>query len=658
MQFCIMISHRYISKRITGLSCLLILLLFQYAGYSVYGRENSSSPGSGFAFQDSLKLNYYTLMANRYLKKGNIKLDLVRQYLDSAMNISKDFADERTADLHFIAARYSYETGDFSKAEEELLEAERKSQVRADYNLLVRILQFKGRYLLRTGFFQESRNSYEKSIVVAKTMKIKEVIPGSFEGIANVMNTARDIPGYRHFLHEMIRAAKEESDTSGIESGLLQLGNSFVEGNRDMLKADSALKACLALSLIRKDPYFSGFSSANIGWNFYLERNYDSSRFYYEKSLKYSVPAKLDGITANSLGNLGTIYRDLGQAEKAKTYYAKSLLYARQLNDWYTLSWVYNDLHKYYLGAGDTSKAYNNFVLYKIYNDSVQLKRSSQGLNDARIRYEADNHKKEIDLLSERLKNNRILNISISILSLLIVFIALLVIVVSRMNARRRLSEMNRKVAEITQANLRQQMNPHFIFNTLNSIQYFMYQNDKLATNNYLTKFSNLIRKVLENSQHTSVPLNDEIDALTFYLELENMRFRDKFDFSIKVSEDVDPILYQIPTMLIQPYVENSICHGIMPLGHKGHVEIEISLHGDHLLCRIEDNGIGREEGMKNKIAKNTSHNSLGTQITASRLDLVNSIHGTDLKTVYTDLKDASGNASGTRVEIQIPIMT
>ena len=216
---------------------------------------------------------------------------------------------------------------------------------------------------------------------------------------------------------------------------------------------------------------------------------------------------------------------------------------------------------------------------------------------------------------------------------------------------------MNRKIAEVTQANLRQQMNPHFIFNTLNSIQYYMYQHDKLATNNYLTKFSNLMRKVLDNSQHTSIPLSDELNALSLYLELECIRFKDKFDFKIKVDEEIDP-LYKVPTMLMQPYVENSICHGLIPMEGKGFVEIDIKLKQDHLLCTIEDNGIGREASKERNSKRNGNHNSLGTQITASRLDLVNNLYGTSLKTKYTDLKNEKDEAVGTRVEINIPIIS
>ncbi len=217
---------------------------------------------------------------------------------------------------------------------------------------------------------------------------------------------------------------------------------------------------------------------------------------------------------------------------------------------------------------------------------------------------------------------------------------------------------MNRKIAELTQVNLRQQMNPHFIFNTLNSIQYYMYQHDKLATNNYLTKFSNLMRKVLENSNHTSVSLRDELDAINLYLELESLRFSGKFDYRITVDEEIDPFLFKIPTMLIQPYVENSICHGLMPKAEKGYVNIGFRLDKDHITCTIEDNGIGREAAGEISKQRKSNHNSMGTKIVSSRLDLVNELYGTSLKTVYFDLVNDKGEPEGTRVEIHIPIMT
>jgi LytS/YehU family sensor histidine kinase len=240
---------------------------------------------------------------------------------------------------------------------------------------------------------------------------------------------------------------------------------------------------------------------------------------------------------------------------------------------------------------------------------------------------------------------------------LLVLAIVLLIFNRVKINSRRRISEMNHKISEITQANLRQQMNPHFIFNTLNSIQYYMYQHDKLATNNYLTKFSSLMRKVLENSQHTSVSITEELDALNLYLELESLRFKDKFDFEIIVDEDIDTLMYRIPAMLIQPYVENSITHGLMPKEGKGSIKIDLKLVNEHIICVIEDNGIGREAANERKKLRTDHHNSLGTQIVSSRLDLVSALYGTSLKSIYTDLKNEAGEPAGTRVELQIPVM-
>jgi tetratricopeptide (TPR) repeat protein len=385
---------------------------------------------------------------------------------------------------------------------------------------------------------------------------------------------------------------------------------------------------------------------------------YDSSLYYYEKSLKYSLPGKRFGASSNSFGNIGTIYRDLGNRELALKNYSMAIDQAKKASDWDNMSWIYKDMSELYLKAKDTSNAYLTFINHKKFSDSTIIKKSTQGLADARVRYEAETHNKEIQLLSLKLKNQRILNYGITGSLVLVLAIVLLIFSRAKINARRRISDMNRKISEITQANLRQQMNPHFIFNTLNSIQYYMYQHDKLATNIYLTKFSSLMRKVLENSRHTSVALVEEIDALNLYLELESLRFKDKFDYEIKVDEDIDTLLYKVPTMLIQPYVENSICHGLMPKEGKGSIKIDLKLEEGKIICTIEDNGIGREAAQEKKKLRTDNHNSLGTQIASSRLDLVSALYGTSLKTIYIDLKNENGEPAGTRVELHIPVMT
>jgi hypothetical protein len=395
-----------------------------------------------------------------------------------------------------------------------------------------------------------------------------------------------------------------------------------------------------------------------MGWNYYLAKMYDSSIVCYNRSLKISIPAKLQGVPANALGNLGSIYRDINDMAKSLECYRRSLEFALNEKDWYNLQWVYKDMSDLYLRKGDTSNAYKNFVNFKEYSDKYLIKNNIQGLADATVRYEADSHRKEVELLSVKIKNQKLIMYGYTGIILFALVTFLLLYRGSKLRTKRRISEMNRKISELTQVNLRQQMNPHFIFNTLNSIQYYMYQHDKLATNNYLTKFTTLMRKVLENSQHTSVTIKDELEALNLYLELESLRFKNRFDYQITIDEEIDTMLFKIPTMLIQPYVENSICHGMMPGELKGLLKIDFKLEKDHIACIIEDNGIGREAAQKRKSLQGTNHNSLGTQIVASRLDLVNSLYGTSLKTIYTDLKSSTGEPAGTRVEIHIPIIS
>jgi|WetSurMetagenome_2_1015567.scaffolds.fasta_scaffold00002_115 tetratricopeptide (TPR) repeat protein len=606
-----------------------------------------------------------TALVNSFVRKGfnlmgkkGMDLRMVAAYIDTACLICEKNEFDYPPPLHLLKAEYFYEAGDFTKSETEATLAVSKSQEEKNYKLQATSLLFLGKYYQRTGFYQQSIDSYSKSIALAKEKGINGIMQKAYGGQAGVYYTVNDLNEYIKNLRNVIESSMTEKDTLSAEEALLKLGTLFTEDFRDFRLASSTLRECINLSEIRKDSYFTAFANANMGWNFYREKMYDSAIYYYQKSLKYSLPVKQYGTSANALGNLGTINRDLGNYETALKYYNKSLDHARMINDWYTLSWVNKDMSDLFLSLRDTSRAFKTFVVYKQFNDSVQARKNTTGLAEARIRYDADAHNKEIALLSLRLKNNRILTISYTVLVITLVVIGFLIMRGYKISEKRRISEMNHRISEVTQANLRQQMNPHFIFNTLNSIQYYMYQHDKLATNNYLTKFSSLMRKVLDNSQHTSVPLRDELDALNLYLELECLRFKDKFEFKISVDEDIDPLMYKVPTMLIQPYVENSICHGLIPMEGKGFVNIDLKLYQEHLVCTIEDNGIGRDAASERKKMRETNHNSLGTRITASRLELVNALYGTSLKTVYIDLKNEKGEAVGTRVEIHIPILT
>lgn len=213
-----------------------------------------------------------------------------------------------------------------------------------------------------------------------------------------------------------------------------------------------------------------------------------------------------------------------------------------------------------------------------------------------------------------------------------------------------------RRIAETEMAALRSQMNPHFIFNVLNSINDYMLNHDSKAASQYLTDFSKLIRLVLENSRSEKVTLSKELAALELYLKFEQLRFEHKLHFTIELDENIDTQFIKIPPMLIQPYIENAIWHGLMhrPLG--GTVAVRIKQLDEHLLhIEIEDDGIGRVAAAELKSKSAILKKSFGMTITSERIQLVNEIFKTTTQVSIIDLVDTEGGACGTKVIIEIP---
>jgi ligand-binding sensor domain-containing protein len=204
---------------------------------------------------------------------------------------------------------------------------------------------------------------------------------------------------------------------------------------------------------------------------------------------------------------------------------------------------------------------------------------------------------------------------------------------------------------------LRAQMNPHFVFNSLNSIQHFILTNKTADAGKYLNKFARLMRVILNNSEKSLITIAEELEYLQLYLELEEMRFEGKFKWTVDISKEIDTDYFEIPAMLLQPYVENAILHGLMPKNGGGHLQIIMRLKENKLVCSVVDDGIGREKAREmRQLSNRKDHQSLGMKITHDRLELINRLHGSQLSLTITDLYNEDGTPSGTRVDIFIPV--
>jgi hypothetical protein len=219
------------------------------------------------------------------------------------------------------------------------------------------------------------------------------------------------------------------------------------------------------------------------------------------------------------------------------------------------------------------------------------------------------------------------------------------------------LMDTQRKMTEVEMQALRAQMNPHFIFNCLNSINRYIVKSDQTTASLYLTKFAKLIRLILDNSNTKNVILTNELEALKLYIEMEALRFDKKFTYEIKVEGNLSTDSVEVPPLIIQPYVENAIWHGLLHKEKSGHLDIRLRLISDSVLqCTIEDNGIGRERAKELKSKTATSRKSLGMQLTENRLSLLNKHAELNASVEIIDMSNGNGEAAGTKVILKIPV--
>ena len=195
-------------------------------------------------------------------------------------------------------------------------------------------------------------------------------------------------------------------------------------------------------------------------------------------------------------------------------------------------------------------------------------------------------------------------------------------------------------------------MNPHFIFNALNSVNSFISKNDELNANKYLARFSRLIRSILENSDHDFIPLSNEIELLQSYLELENIRFADKFKYSFEVDKNINPDEFRIPPMLIQPYIENAVWHGLRYKEKDGFLKVEIKKEESQLKVEVIDNGIGRAKSQELKTENQKKNKSKGIMNTKKRLEILNKLYKQNIELNIEDINDKQ---EGTKVTLLIP---
>lgn len=357
------------------------------------------------------------------------------------------------------------------------------------------------------------------------------------------------------------------------------------------------------------------------------------------------------------LTNIGELYLDMGRPREAEKYYLEGLELAKRSKDLATIYLSHYDLGKVYLMMGNYKQACYYKDLALVEKDSISAQERNRSLAELTTKYETREIQqksiglqKENDLQKLKLQRKNILIYSWFGVAVLVFMIGMLLLIQSRLRA-----EKQKMILE--QKQLLAQINPHFIYNCLNSIQQFIIQNDTLNANKYLADFALLMRQTLENSKDGTISLQRELEYLENYLSFEVMRFEDKFTYSITCAEDVDIDRAEIPSMIVQPFVENAIRHGLYNLeGRQGKLTISFYKKNDDLICEVDDNGIGIEQAQRIKEQRIIKHESHGMELTQKRLALVSRMNSTDYNITIVNKKDMQHNPAGTTIVIKFPL--
>lgn len=479
----------------------------------------------------------------------------------------------------------------------------------------------------------------------------------------------------------------------GLGLALANLGE-LHNSMEDPVKAISYSKEALDYLADVNMPYMQ--TATNIADYYIGQKQNDSAMAYLQKS--DAVARKINDEAQLIINQviLARIYISLGKSNEAKLLLMKALQEQSKTDDNWNLCRTllytaeldtslhqYNEAKSHLLQVMDISKnkefriytvtALQNMALllsktgnykdalqyqleYSRLRDSLSTTRAKTDLNDLEISYKTIQKEQEIELLKKDndLKTLELKNSRQSLIFYVTGFIMLLAIsgIIFYQRNRRQKIESERMKAELQTQILRSQMNPHFIFNCLNSIENFIMQNNKRQASDYLNKFSLLIRNILNSSRNEVVPVAKDMEALQLYIELEQLRFNYKFDYKLLV----DPLLkngdYRVPSLLIQPFVENAIVHG---LAHSEENDLNLiitaSLDNENIRYTIQDNGVGREKAKVYNMKNKPYHKSVGLKITEERINLYNNDNKEDAIRI-TDLYDDNRNPDGTRIEI------
>jgi two-component system, LytTR family, sensor kinase len=632
-----------------------LLADYYYSEGVDYSRENNLENAELF-FEKSLKIEQeikryadigcnLKALAKVYLKKGDIPKSIT--YYNESIRIltlrKGDVVEENNylTDAYDNMANIYYNKGDLKKA--------------------IALLYEK----LRITTYEESNINYNKKLN-------DDNIAITYNKIGFFNAKEGDDAKAMSYFNKAFKLQKANSNKDGMADIYRNLGTFYFDRN-NLKKAQTYFDLSTKLTGVESIKIENIASKGRI----FLKKNQiGSASNLLNEALKYAIEKKIKSLLSKLYYDLAQVNIKKNNWQAAKGYALKSLELSQQKSNVLETQKSAELLYLIHKNTNNQSEALKMLEMTYVLSDSINKKENQNATLKGEFKYETELKEAQIKSLAQQkqiseLESKRKNTLIYSILGAILALSAIAYFSFTRFKEKKanellstqlqeaeRRIEIEQKATESELKALKSQMNPHFMFNALNGIQeQFMY-GDKTIANEQMGNFTYLTRQILTVSGKKKINLSTEIEILTKYLELEKMRFAEGFNYEINLSENIDEDYHQIPPMLIQPFVENSIKHGLLHKQGEKKVEVffELDEAEENLICTVEDNGVGREKSAQIKSKRVQQHESFSTSATEERLRLLgNGLNGKDL-VVYEDLKNEEGEGIGTRVKITIAL--
>jgi len=474
--------------------------------------------------------------------------------------------------------------------------------------------------------------------------------------IGNIqLTTEKYEDALRHFT-KALQLEEDSKNDLGVAINLGNIGYAY-QGLKKIDLAIEFFKRSLAWNQKAKRVIGIAICYNALGAAYQDKKDYPAAMEYLKKALEVNDQVDDKVHVAESYLSIGKLLELEKKHEEAHRYLQKSIEISQFWGFKYMLMEAYKALAANYKSSGEFEKSLGAMDKSLVYKDSILDEKSTMALAQMQAIYEVDRKDNQIRLLEHdkqisemRTKRNAVFIFSLT-------GFLLMLMVGGFYYIRHRNLRAKKQTLQLELRSLRSQMNPHFIFNSLSSIHRYIWSNNQEEASDYLTKFSKLMRMILDNTQHTFISLNKELESLQLYLDLEKLRCNGIFEYEISLDGDINEEEVLLPPMIIQPYVENAIWHGLVHQSGQGILTIRVAVNGKTMSCTVTDNGIGRKKAMEIKARKGLPHNSMGMKVTEGRIDLIRRMNNTkDAHVTITDLEDAAGEPAGTKVVIVLPV--